>query len=199
MCGRATLAIDETTLTASDVATAWKARSADFALGAVGAGAGTRAFSWKGGIGSASRLIHLNGTSYTIGALVQTNYGGHLTMLGVPVGQLLGTPDSYTYDGGQQPDGSCMIILATDAPLSSRQLGRMAKRSLLGLGRTGSIMATSSGDCAIAFATPVAEKPDRLSDQLLNEVFQATVEATEESLYDALFTAQTVTGRDGNI
>lgn len=183
-------------VTASDVTTAWDNRRADFALGSIGAGTGTRAFNFKGGIGSASRVTNINKTSYTVGVLVQTNFGGDLTIMGVPVGQKLGVEPSYTF-GGPQPDGSCMIVLATDAPLSSRQLGRLAKRALFGLARTGSVMANSSGDYVLAFSTTIS--PDRMDDNDLNSLFLGSVEATEESIYDALFTSKTTRGRDGNV
>lgn len=181
-----------------DVSQAWHHRTADFELGAVGAGAGTRAFSWKGGICSASRQVELDGRLYTIGALVQTNFGGALTIMGVPVGKLLGAEDSYVFLGNP-PDGSCMIIIATDLPLSSRQLTRLANRSLFGLARTGSVMANSSGDFAIAFSTSRDQAArDTVPDAALNPAFVATVEATEEAVYDALFTAVTTSGRAGN-
>lgn len=187
------------TLKPSDIRKAWDARTTQFELGAVGAGAGTRGFSWKGGIGSASRHYRFSGRHYTLGTLVQTNYGGDLTILGVPVGSLLGVGASYSYGPDPKPDGSCMIVVATDAPLSSRQLSRLASRALLGLVRTGSIMATTSGDYAIAFSTASPSSISALPvDDDLNEAFLAAVEATEESLYDALFTAVTTTGRDGN-
>jgi D-aminopeptidase len=180
-----------------DVTTAWNARVTGFELGSVGAGTGTRAFSWKGGIGSASRMVTHDQKHYTVGTLVQTNFGGALTIMGVPVGQILGADPSFTFLGHKEPDGSCMIILATDAPLSSRQLTRLAKRALLGLPRTGSVMATSSGDYALAFSTSHTETDrELLSDNDLNDFFLAAAEACEESIYDALFTASSITGRD---
>jgi D-aminopeptidase len=185
-------------LTSADVRTAWDRRTSDFELGSVGAGAGTRAFSWKGGIGSASRQITRTGKTYTVGTLLQTNYGGELTMLGVPVGKLLGAQPSYSFMGTTPPDGSCMILTATDAPLTDRQLRRLAKRSLIGLARTGSIMATSSGDFVFAWSTTPANSGQSVSDDDLNDFFQAAVEATQESVYDALFTATTTKGRSGN-
>jgi D-aminopeptidase len=119
-------------------------------------------------------------------------------MLGVPIGELIGANDSYFFDSSE-PDGSCMIITATDAPLSDRQLSRLSKRSLFGLARTGSVMATSSGDYSLAFATTQPSTiQEAIADADLNEFFQAAVEATEESLYDALFTAVTTVGRGGN-
>ncbi|HXH26971.1 MAG TPA: P1 family peptidase, partial [Candidatus Acidoferrum sp.] len=139
--------IHKNSLGTAEVQAAYQDRRADFALGSVGAGTGSRAFAWKGGIGSASRIVRTAGSTYTVGALVQTNFGGALTILGVPVGQLLGSTDFDNLVPG--PDGSCMIVLATDAPLGSLQLGRLAKRGLLGMVRTGSIMADGSGDYAI--------------------------------------------------
>lgn len=187
--------IHELHLKSEDVKTAYETRTADFELGCVGAGTGTRAFSWKGGIGSASRIIQAGQNKYTVGALVQTNFGGALTIMGAPVGQLLGKTD---FDGfTSKPDGSCMIVIATDAPMDNRQLERLASRALLGMVRTGSIMAHSSGDYAIAFST--RRKPSKLiDDNDLNPFFLGAVEATEESIYDALFTAVTISGRDGN-
>lgn len=186
---------------AEDVAKAWECRTADFELGSVGAGTGTCAFAWKGGIGSASRIVCVGRKDYTVGALLQTNFGGALTIMGVPVGALLGK----TSFSGFLPsigDGSCMMVVATDAPLSSRQLGRIARRCPLGLARTGSVMGHGSGDYAIAFSTNRAgvegTDPGRcLPDSALNPFFLATVEAVEESVYDSMFCAETVTGRDG--
>lgn len=182
--------IHQLNLSAQDVQTAYAARTTDFELGCVGAGTGTRAFAWKGGIGSASRKVG----EYTVGTLVQTNFGGALTIMGTPVGVMLGKTDFD--DFRHKPDGSCMIILATDAPLNALQLKRLAKRALLGMVRSGSIMADGSGDYAIAFST--RQTPGGLGGNDLNPFFLAAAEATEESIYDALFTAQTTTGRDGN-
>lgn len=188
--------IHELYVTSADVQRAYAARRADFALGAVGAGTGTRAFSWKGGIGSASRVVEYKDKTYTVGALVQTNFGGALTIMGVPVGEKLGETD---FNGSmqrllQRPDGSCMIIIATDAPLDSRQLKRLAKRALVGMTRTGSIMANSSGDYAIAFSTNRDTAAITTDGNDLNQFFLAAAEATEESIYDALFLATTTAG-----
>jgi D-aminopeptidase len=188
--------IHELHITSKDVQTAYDARRADFELGAVGAGTGTRAFSWKGGIGSSSRVVEYKGKSYTVGALVQTNFGGALTIMGVPVGEKLGETD---FNGSvqrllQKPDGSCMIVVATDAPLDSRQLKRLAKRALIGMTRTGSVMANSSGDYAIAFSTNRNSGNVSEDDNELNMLFLAAAEATEESVYDALFAAETTIG-----
>lgn len=192
--------IHKIVLSTADVAAAYEQRTRDFALGSVGAGTGTRAFSWKGGIGSASRIVSVAGAVYTVGALLQANFGGALTILGVPVGERLGKTDFDEFLP-LPGDGSCMIVLATDAPLSSRQLGRIARRAMLGLARTGSILAHGSGDYAIAFSTHCAGvegsgSGKRLADGELNPFFLAAVEAVEESVYDALFTSQTVIGRD---
>lgn len=188
--------IHELHLSSNDVQAAYEARRTDFELGAVGAGTGTRAFSWKGGIGSSSRVVEYKGESYTVGALVQTNFGGALTVMGVPVGEKLGETD---FNGSIQrllrrPDGSCMIVVATDAPLDSRQLKRLAKRALIGMTRTGSIMANSSGDYAIAFSTNRSPSAAPEDDNDLNQLFLAAAEATEESIYDALFLAEETVG-----
>jgi D-aminopeptidase len=186
-------------LGSDDVKAAYQDRRRDFALGSVGAGTGTSAFSWKGGIGSASRQVVVDEKKYTVGALLQTNFGGSLTIMGVPLGKLL---NKTSFDDFL-PDGSCMMILATDAPLSSRQLGRIARRSMLGLARTGSVMANGSGDYALAFSTSRAGVEGAgfgncLPDEKLTPFFLAAVEAVEESVYDALFTAETIEGREGN-
>jgi D-aminopeptidase len=200
-------------VTPGDVAAAHRARTRAFALGSVGAGTGTSAFGWKGGIGSASRRVRARGCAFTVGALLQTNFGGALTIMGVPVGAMLGATDSDKLRArtgakrgahrAPRGDGSCMMILATDAPLSARQLGRIARRAVIGLGRTGSVLAHGSGDYAIAFSTSRAGvegagRGDCLPDTELNPFFLAAVEAVEESVYDSLFTAETVTGRNGN-
>lgn len=191
------------TVTDRDVQVAWNTRSAHVALGNVGAGTGTRAFAWKGGIGSASRVITINDRVFTIGALLQINFGGALTIMGVSIGKLLNKTDFDDFLQSQIPDGSCMIVLATDAPLTARQLQRIAQRAFFGLARTGSIMAHASGDYAIAFSTNRAGIPDvglpSLPDDTLNPFFLGAIEAVEESVYEALFAAETLTGRDGNV
>jgi D-aminopeptidase len=170
--------------------------------GSVGAGTGTMCLGFKGGIGTSSRLVEIAGRSYTVGVLVQTNYGGSLRMAGVPVGELLGAGASK---GGSH--GSCMIVLATDAPLSSRSLGRLAGRTFLGLARTGSVMSHGSGDYAIAFSTaytiPYEDQEatfavDLLRDDRMTALFAAAVDAAEEAVYNSLLTARSVTGRDGH-
>jgi len=189
-------------LVEDDVRNAYESRSAQFAVGSIGAGTGTRAFSWKGGIGSASRIIEVAGGKYVVGALVQTNYGGAPEVLGVPVGKLLGKTD---YEGiVPDTDGSCMIVLATDAPLTARQLRRLAKRGFMGLAKTGTIMRTVSGDFAVAFSTSRNGVEGSgsvgmcIADDDLTGVFLAAAEAVEESVYDALFAGETMVGRSGN-
>ena len=185
-----------------DVKEAYVNRKQDFEIGNVGAGCGTRCFSWKGGIGTSSRITSVSGKEYTIGVLVQTNYGGALEILGVPVGKILNKTD---YEGIiPDTDGSCMITVATDAPLTSRQLKRVAKRALMGLAKTGTIMRTGSGDFVLAFSTSRIGLEGSgiigncLLDEDLNGIFLATAEATEEAVYDALFAAEDMEGRGGN-
>lgn len=150
--------------------------------GAVGAGTGTVAFGWKGGIGTSSRKAG----EWTVGVLVQTNYGGDLHILGVPVGRLL-------RGGEASPDGSVIVVIATDAPVDARNLKRMAARSVLGLGRTGAAGSNGSGDYAIAFTT--ARQPAKLlSNDAMTPLFGAVIEATEEAVYNSLFCARTMEG-----
>lgn len=175
--------------------------------GSVGAGTGTMALGWKGGIGTSSRTLPPSLGGYTVGALVQTNYGGVLTIDGVPVGEKLGR---YTYmqeTGESQGDGSCMIVLATDAPLSSRNLERLARRGVLGLARTGSFMSNGSGDFVIAFSTrnriPYEPKErtrtvEELHNDAMSPLFLAAVEAVEEAVYNSLLKATDVSGHAGN-
>lgn len=153
--------------------------------GAVGAGTGTVCFGWKGGIGTSSRVLPDGGV---VGVLVQTNFGGNLVIDGFPVWKHLSlqSPDSG--------DGSIMMIVATDAPLDARQLGRVAKRATFGLARTGSSGSHGSGDFVIAFAT---EQGGTLDDAELSPYFQAAIEATEEAIYNSLLQARTMTGKDG--
>jgi D-aminopeptidase len=183
--------------------------------GSVGAGRGTQAFSWKGGIGTSSRVLPKTLGGYTVGVLVQTNYDGELIMNGAPVGREL---NEYAFKkqlaqarAGTAPSdgGSIMIIVATDAPVLSRNLDRMAKRAMMGLGRTGSIAHNSSGDYVIAFssnknvrrhrysAEPV--QTETLANVAMSPLFQATVEATQEAIYNAILKATTVTSSRGTI
>ena len=163
--------------------------------GSVGAGTGTRAFGFKGGIGTSSRLLPEKFGGYTLGVLVQTNFGGVLTIDGVPVGKELGRY-AYKQATADKGDGSCMIVVATDAPLNARQLKRLARRALAGMARTGASFSNGSGDYVIAFSTQrEGVKP---AERELSPLFQAVIEATEEAIYNSLLKATTVTGRDGN-
>ncbi|MCG8467951.1 MAG: P1 family peptidase [Gemmatimonadetes bacterium] len=167
------------------------------AEGSVGAGTGTRALGWKGGIGTSSRRVRVEGTEYTVGVLVQTNYGGSLMVAGVPVGRALA--ERAERGGGVSPesdrDGSVMIVVATDIPLAHRELERLALRSFLGIGRTGSFMSHGSGDYAIAFST--SEAPAVRDGGHMSRAFAAVVEATEEAVINSLFKATSVTGHGG--
>ncbi len=176
--------------------------------GNVGAGTGTVAFGFKGGIGTSSRVLPEKLGGYTVGVLVQTNFGGVLQIAGVPVGKELG---QYYLDGllDNSPDGSCMIIVATDAPLNSRNLERLAKRAMLGLAKTGGISSNGSGDYVIAFSTakqvripyhsPTStRKVTVLRNEAMSPLFMAVIEATEEAIINSLFHAKTMTGRDGH-
>jgi D-aminopeptidase len=176
------------------------ARGGPVPEGSVGAGTGTVAFGWKGGIGTASRTVRAADSTWTVGVLVQSNFGGDLHILGVPVGRALGRK-------GVTRPGSIMIVVATDAPLLSRNLERLAARAILGLARTGSIMDNGSGDYVIAFSTHPAmrRKPAasrHATAELVNDemspLFQGAVEATEEAIYNSLFTATTERG-NGNV
>ena len=182
------------------------AREGPVQEGAVGAGTGTIAFGWKGGIGTSSRTLPANLGGWTVGVLVQTNYGGVLQVAGVPVGQALGKyylKDELSKASG---DGSCIVVIATDAPLSDRNLERLAHRGLLGISRTGSPMTNGSGEYAVAFSTnPDARrtaerraKPSPILDlpnDQVSPLFEAAVEAAEEAAINSLFAA---TSMDGN-
>ncbi len=174
------------------------------AEGSVGAGTGTSAFGWKGGIGTSSRKLPASLGAWTVGVLVQSNYGGVLQMMGAPVGRELGRYSFRTDTTRDQGDGSIIMVVATDAPLSDRNLGRVAARAIMGLARTGSSASNGSGDYVIALST--AQEVRRAFDarrlatsELANEemsgVFQAVVEATEEAIYNSLTMATAVTSR----
>ena len=182
--------------------------------GAVGAGTGTMAFGWKGGIGTSSRALPGALGGWTVGVLVQSNFGGILEIMGAPVGRELGRYIFRDYvepaeaGGGADPgDGSIMIVVATDAPLSTRNLQRLAARAAHGLARTGSPSTNGSGDYVIAFSTAesvrrsaVERQPRTLADlpnDGMSPLFQAVVEATEEAIYNSLLKAVTVTGHRG--
>jgi D-aminopeptidase len=164
--------------------------------GSVGAGRGTVAFGFKGGIGTSSRRLPSTLGSYTLGVLVQSNFGGVLIIAGAPVGQALGKFYLQSELKPAKTDGSIIIVIATDAPLDHRLLERLARRALLGLGRTGSPMANGSGDFVIAFATG---KAALLSNDSMSPLFQAAVEATEEAIYNSLFKATAVRGPGGTV
>ena len=182
--------------------------------GSVGAGTGTQAFSWKGGIGTSSRVLPKSLGGYTVGVLVQTNFGGTLSMNGAPVGRELG---SYAYDdelkagpkSDDREDGSIMMVVATDAPLNARSLDRLAMRAIMGLARTGSFAHNGSGDYVIAFSTDQGARRPRESNrpvvtpELVNEsmspLFSATAEATEEAIYNAILKATTVSSKRGTL
>ncbi|MBU6366870.1 MAG: P1 family peptidase [Gemmatimonadetes bacterium] len=192
---------------------------APVAEGSVGAGHGTVMFGWKGGMGTASRRLPAALGGYTVGVLVQGNYGGVLQMLGVPVGPLLGRysfqreapwpagPSAAPPPGdpnAERGDGSCMIVVATDAPLLARNLERLAARAVMGLARTGSAASNGSGDYVLAFSTHPAVRRNsaegvaalqELGNEAMSPLFQAVVEATEEALYNALFMATPVRTR----
>jgi D-aminopeptidase len=195
------------------------AASGPVAEGSVGAGTGTSALGYKAGIGTSSRKLPATLGGYTVGVLVQANFGGDLTINGAPVGRELGnfpfraqihpTGGEDDRDDRLRDDGSCMIVIATDAPLSSRALERIGRRAMMGLSRTGSYADNSSGDYAIAFSTAKSVRRVRSSprpiqvEDLMNPsqsaLFEATVEATQEAVYNALFKATTVTGRGHTI
>ncbi|CUS96551.1 P1 family peptidase [Candidatus Kryptonium thompsoni] len=182
------------------------ASSGEVEEGSVGAGTGTIAFGGKGGIGTASRVLPKNLGGWTVGVLVQTNFGGILTINGAPVGLELGK--YYLKDELEKADGSIIIVVATDAPLMPHQLKRLAKRAMLGLARTGSPSTNGSGDYVIAFSTNpncrVKSTDDYrpqtievLPNPALSPLFQAVVEATEEAIYNSLLKAKTMTGYKG--
>ncbi len=182
--------------------------------GSVGAGTGTQAFGWKGGIGTSSRVLAGSLGGYTIGVLVQTNYGGVLTMNGAPVGRELGT---YSFledldaagEDSNQEDGSIMMVVATNAPLNARSLDRLAMRAMMGLARTGSFASNGSGDYVIAFSThPGVRRPREIAAPVatpslvnasMSPLFAAAAEATEEAIYNAIFKATTVTSSRGTL
>jgi D-aminopeptidase len=179
------------------------------AEGAVGAGRGTVAFGWKGGIGTASRRLGERQGGYTVGVLIQSNFGGLLTIGGVRLWEPTSVGRGARDAGAQGEDGSIMIVIATDAPLDSRQLERLAARAFIGVGRTGSHLSNGSGDFAIAFSTSPAVRrgplePGRraraaelLANDAMSPLFQAVAEATEEAIVNSLFRAVTVRGARG--
>ena len=207
-------------ITPDDVVAAVKgAKSGPVEEGAVGAGTGTVAFGWKGGIGTASRRMPSSLGGYTVGVLVQTNFGGVLTIAGAPVGQELGQyylrkeleqAQSGIGNVKDKADGSCMMVVATDAPLDSRNLKRLAARAWMGLARTGASGSNGSGDYAIAFSTAAQvrihsqDKASTRTVQLvtndaMSPLFQAAIEATEEAVYNSMLKATTTTSNGHTI
>ena len=186
------------------------AKSGPVDEGTFGAGTGTVAFGWKGGIGTASRRLPATLGGYTVGVLVQSNFGGILTINGAPVGQELGqyylrNETSQVEGVKDQADGSCMMVIATDAPLDARNLKRLAARAWVGMARTGSSASNGSGDYAIAFSTSsqarihigdpsTTRKTEILTNDAMSPLFEAVVEATEEAIYNSMLKATTVTG-----
>ena len=186
------------------------ASSGPVAEGAVGAGTGTVAFGWKGGIGTSSRVLPTSLGGWTIGVLVQTNFGGILQVLGAPVGKELG---QYAFkreaqSPGDRGDGSCVMVIATDAPLSDRNLERLAARAIMGLARTGSSASNGSGDYVLAFSTSDKVRravtatrltTEELANEQMSGLFEGAVEATEEAIYNSLFQATTTTSNGRTI
>ena len=188
--------------------------------GSVGAGTGTVAFGFKGGIGTSSRLLPKKLGGYAVGVLVQTNFDGTLAINGAPIGRELGRYflkdqleaeiGSSQETAGAQYEGSVIMVVGTDAPLDARNLKRLAARTMLGLGRTGSVSANGSGDYAIAFSAAAEvrirsgesglQNPIQiLRNEAMSPLFLAVIESTEEAVYNSLFRARTVKGRDGHI
>jgi len=174
--------------------------------GSVGAGTGTVSFGWKGGIGTSSRKLPSSLGGYTVGALVQTNYGGILTMDGVPIGEELGQYYLKRELDQGDADGSVIVVLATDAPLSDRNLKRLASRAMLAIGRSGSPATNGSGDYAIAFSTSMEVRRNAsgngsagLSNDRISPLFEAAVESVEEAIYNALLRATTIKGQNGTV
>lgn len=173
--------------------------------GCVGAGSGTVAFGVKGGIGTSSRVLPQSMGGYTVGVIVQSNYGGVLEIDGVPIGQMT---QNYSYRSRiiADVDGSCMIVVATDAPVDARNLERMAKRAIMGLAKTGGIASNGSGDYVIAMSVCPENliddskkfyTPTLLHNDDMSALFMATIEATEEALWDSLFCAEDTVGMNG--
>jgi D-aminopeptidase len=191
------------------------AKSGPVEEGAVGAGTGTMCYGFKGGIGTSSRKLAANRGGYTVGVLVQTNHGGVLQVVGIPVGEKL-RQTAARGTGGLEPaedpsvQGSCMIVVATDAPLDARNLERLAKRAILGIARTGGFNSNGSGDYAIAFSTAASVRvPHRstgptqtvtlLRNEQVSPLFQAAAEAAEEAILNSMFKARRMEGKDGRV
>ena len=182
------------------------AKSGPVIEGSVGAGTGTRAFGYKGGIGTSSRILPKEAGGFTVGVLVQTNFGGSLMINGAPVGRELKKSPFSSNIPYDEDEGSCMIVIATDAPLSNRNLKRMAKRVDHALGSVGAYSPNGSGDYAIIFSTAREKSSEKKSftrkeikNSSMNGLFMATVEATEEAIINSLFMAETVSSRYGKM
>ena len=195
-------AIRSRPIRAEHVRRALESAGAEVEEGSVGAGTGTVAFGWKGGIGTSSRVLPQSLGGWTVGVLVQSNFGGVLQILGAPVGREL---DRYSFRNetrGDDADGSIMMVIATDAPLSDRNLERLASRAMMGLARTGSFASNGSGDYALAFSTNTSVRrafdarrltPQELANEETSALFAAVVESIEEAIYNSLFRATSVT------
>jgi D-aminopeptidase len=201
-------AIRSRPITRDDVRQALSRATIAVEEGSLGAGTGTVAFGWKGGIGTSSRVTSGPDSGWTVGVLVQSNFGGDLHILGVPVGRALNRRGVKQRADNQGAKGSIMIVVATDAPLSDRSLRRLATRALIGVGRTGSSMDNGSGDYVIAFSThPQVRRRNgesrhttsELANESISPLFQAAAEATEEAIYNSLFKATTVQSRAGTV
>lgn len=185
-----------------------KAHGGPVQQGNVGAGTGTICFGYKGGIGTSSRVLPASLGGYTVGVLAQTNYGGILEIDGVQVGQRLEKHDFINHvKQTENVDGSCMMVVITDAPLDSRNLERLAKRAMMGLAKTGGIASNGSGDYVIALSVAPGNLVDDgaktitstvLANGEMSSLFAATIEATAEALWNSLFMAESMTGRNGN-
>jgi D-aminopeptidase len=199
-------AIRQRPITAEQVRQALTRAGSTVAEGSIGAGTGTLAFGWKGGIGTSSRRADGSENAWTVGVLVQSNFGGDLHILGVPVGRALGRRGVKPATEPPGPRGSIMIVVATDAPLSDRNLRRLAARALIGVARTGSVMDNGSGDYVIAFSAnpemrrrksgPIGRTAE-LGNEAMSDLFQAAAEATEEAVYNSLLMATPVSSRSG--
>jgi D-aminopeptidase len=185
----------------------YNAEAGEVKEGNVGAGAGTSCFGFKGGIGTASRVLPKTRGGFTVGVLVQSNFGGILQINGVPVGIELGNHKFSRIENEYKEDGSCMIVIMTDAPLNPKNLKRLASRAMFGIARTGGIASNGSGDFAIAVSTAKDLRIPYSSDSMFDEskvlrnefldiLFEAVIEATEEAIINSLFAAETVVGKN---
>ena len=203
------LAIRSRPITAAHVRQALtSARNGAVEEGSVGAGTGTRAFQWKGGIGTSSRRVPTQLGGWTVGVLVQSNFGGVFQVMGAPIGRELGA-HKFSSAMREKGDGSIIIVVATDAPLSDRNLKRLGARALMGLARTGSVAGNGSGDYVISFSTAASVRRQRDASRLtttelgnteeLSALYEAVIEATEEAIYNSIFRATTMSGKGGTV